>query len=298
MLRLLLFLLLALPLSGRAATISSTTCPGSGCVTTYLGNIPATAVSVQVSGAWVGTIVFEGSNDGSSYIDLRGYPVAGGAFVTSTAGNGAWTLPAGGLLYVRVRASAWTSGSATVLPQPTSSTVVADVVRAVGSTFGEVSVTTATDGGLPVTLGSQRVSVEATGPGGDPVAIFGSTTTTLTPETVAALGPAPCTLRAGDWVTVSSASATPVPPDLSDGGIGAFPGRTAMLLVNASETNSVVCDPMTADGGTPEWNVRGVPLFSNGGHNEWEARDNVRIYCRAKSGVSVAVAPTEKSCAR
>lgn len=150
------------------------------------------------------------------------------------------------------------------------------------------------DGGLPVTVGAQRVAVEATGPLGDPVIISGSTTTTLTPETLAALGPQPYTLKPSDWVTVNALSAIPVPPDFPDGGPGSMEGRSEIRIVNASSTAEVACDPITTDGGLPEWGVRGTPLFANGGSSTWELRDNVRVYCRARAGTA-PVAPLEKS---
>jgi len=152
------------------------------------------------------------------------------------------------------------------------------------------------DGGLSVTLGAQRVAVEATGPDGDPVTVLGSVTATLAPESIAALGPQPETLQSSDWIGISSLAAEPVPADLPDGGPGAMEGRSEIRIVNASfsPTGEVVCDPPTADGGLPEWGVRGTPLFSSGGNATWTARDNVRIYCRARVGTNTPVAPLEK----
>jgi hypothetical protein len=197
-------LALLLSLSSSAATISSSTCTSSvttGCSVSYVASF--TTLTYVVSGAWSGTIIFEGSTDGSSYVRLRACPLAGGECVTSVSSTGAWVVPTGGLPYARVRASAWTSGTATVTPQGSSTPIPADAVAV-----------TTPDGGLPVTLGAQRVAVEATGPAGAPV------TTTLDTQTLSALGPQPYTLRPGDWVLVGSSAAVPAPPDLPDGAPG------------------------------------------------------------------------------
>lgn len=136
---------LLLPLLSPAATISSTSCTSpnlTGCVTLSLVNFPAntSAVAVQVTGTWVGTLEFQGSVDGTNYTTLRGYPVGGGSYASEASANGAWTALTSGLLHFRVRATSWSSGSATVTLNPTAAGVVPDVVRAVGPTFGEVQV--------------------------------------------------------------------------------------------------------------------------------------------------------------
>jgi hypothetical protein len=69
--------------------------------------------AVQLTGTWTGTIQFEATVDGSTWFAVSAAPVAGGAVVTSTPANGAWTIAAP-LSQVRLRASAWTSGTATV----------------------------------------------------------------------------------------------------------------------------------------------------------------------------------------
>lgn len=134
-----------LPMLSPAATISSTTCASpntTGCVTLSFTNYPSTvsAVGTQVTGTWVGTIEFQGSVDGTTYTPLRGYPVGGGVYASDTSSNGAWTVLTAGMLYFRVRATGWTSGSATVSLHVTSSPFMPDVIRSVGATFGEVQV--------------------------------------------------------------------------------------------------------------------------------------------------------------
>lgn len=224
MLRLLLLLLLALPLSGRAATISSTTCPGSGCVVTYLGNLTATAVSVQVSGTWVGTLAFESSDDNITYSVLRGWRTdEQGTYSTTTTSNGRYYVPSLGALYVRVRATAWVSGSATVTPQPTAAPLPVDLVRVVGSTFGDVAVSGIVD------LGASSLSA-------------------LAPER---------TRR--DWrgMPVDGGVPTQVPYALPDGGMPPLANRTEVSISYASSGGTARCgcpeagDPLPSCTATP-----------------------------------------------
>lgn len=259
MTRLFVFLLLALPLMGRAATISSTTCPGTGCVVTYLGNLSATAVSVQVTGTWVGTLAFEGSNDGSNYVPLRGYPVAGGSYASDTSGNGAWTLPAGGLLYVRVRASVWTSGTATVMPQPTSSPVAVDIVRAVGSTFGEVAVSGIVD---------------------------------LSSSTLASMGNYVCTAAEAHRLGLTTTpTVVPSEPPIT--------GRTSWTVVNVDTvgTKTIACRVDPGDGGVPDCATPGFGLtvLPNGGSLTLPVRESDTIRCVACTATTT-IEHTEEAC--
>lgn len=71
---------------------------------------------VQLSGTWVGTLQFEATSDGTNYIALPATVVVTPAVsdVTSATANGAWRLDVRAFNTARVRASAWTSGTATV----------------------------------------------------------------------------------------------------------------------------------------------------------------------------------------
>jgi hypothetical protein len=84
-------------------------------------------VSAQVTGTWTGTLVFEGSVDGTNYSTLPASTIggaAGASQVTSTTANGMWSLATGGLISVRLRASALSSGTAvmTLVGSPSGST--------------------------------------------------------------------------------------------------------------------------------------------------------------------------------
>lgn len=74
----------------------------------------ASTATIRVSGTWVGTLMLEGTNDGTNYNTVTGSVVPGGALTTSITANGDWRSNVTAYSSFRVRASAWTSGSATV----------------------------------------------------------------------------------------------------------------------------------------------------------------------------------------
>lgn len=172
--RFLLFVALLSTCSASAATISSSTCPGTGCSVSFVTD--TTALAIQVTGAWSGSIAVELSNDNVVFVPARAYPVGGGPSTAAFTTNGGWMMPTGGMAYFRVRATSWVSGTATVTTRPTPSTVAADVVRAVGTDFGGV-VLAVPDGGHPVNLGPATVNTVVTTPdGGLPVLVTNSVT--------------------------------------------------------------------------------------------------------------------------
>jgi hypothetical protein len=72
----------------------------------------ASSVGMQVTGTWVGQLEFEATVDGANYNPVEASN--GVASVNATSGNDIFILPAAGYDIVRVRSSAWTSGTATV----------------------------------------------------------------------------------------------------------------------------------------------------------------------------------------
>ena len=69
------------------------------------------AMGFQVTGTWTGTLTFEGSVDGQTFSNLTGASTFRTA-ATSTTINGIFILAVAGFRFIRIRASAWTSGSA------------------------------------------------------------------------------------------------------------------------------------------------------------------------------------------
>jgi hypothetical protein len=74
--------------------------------------IDATNVAVQLLSGLTGTVTFEVTVDGSTWVATEATPAAGGAVVTTATATGAWRVSVGGFTQFRVRCSAYTSGSA------------------------------------------------------------------------------------------------------------------------------------------------------------------------------------------
>jgi hypothetical protein len=78
-------------------------------------------VGIQVTGTWVGTITFQGTEDPlaataptTSWFNVNGVASVTGLQVTTTTANGQWRINAGSYTAVRVLMSVYTSGTATV----------------------------------------------------------------------------------------------------------------------------------------------------------------------------------------
>lgn len=183
---LILLCLLALPSWG--ATISTTTCTSTvrtGCAVldfSTLNQIPST-VGVQLSGAWAGTVLFEGSVNGTAYVPVTSRPAGGGSWASESSTNGIWAADVAGLAYFRVRASVLSSGSITATLAPSTARPMVDVVRAVGSTFGEVAVSGVVD--LGVSSLASLTAPECTLPSAPPVISLTSTAQDVPPAPLA-----------------------------------------------------------------------------------------------------------------
>lgn len=68
---------------------------------------------VQLTGTWTGTVQVQGSINGTDFVQLTVQNLAGVAFTDITS-NGIWFVPGGGWTTLRVRSTAWTSGTLTV----------------------------------------------------------------------------------------------------------------------------------------------------------------------------------------
>lgn len=80
-----------------------------------LSGVGMSNVGVFITGTWVGTLQFEGTINATDWFSLAAYPIGSNAAgVTSTTANGQWRLLSSGVAQVRVRSSAWTSGTATI----------------------------------------------------------------------------------------------------------------------------------------------------------------------------------------
>lgn len=108
-----LALLLGTAVAASADSLSTTTCPGAGCL---IRQVPANAnyIGIQVDGTYTGTLAFKYSINGTTYNSLSVYPDGAGTAATGTTSTGIWRGAFGGVQYVEVVFSAYTSGTAVV----------------------------------------------------------------------------------------------------------------------------------------------------------------------------------------
>lgn len=107
-----------IPTSGAGITDAGLTAQGTLSVANDAVVMPTMncgCVSFQLfSGAWSGTVTFEGTIDGTNWVAINADPMPTGAAATSTTAQGLFQVPCAGLSQVRARLSTATSGSITV----------------------------------------------------------------------------------------------------------------------------------------------------------------------------------------
>lgn len=101
------------PPATATATLSSASCPGTGCVALKTSGGYG-SFAVQVTGTWVGTLTFEGSVDNVTFQPVNVTLTNGSSTVTTATGNGVWAGSVAGLTSIQTRFSAYSSGSAVV----------------------------------------------------------------------------------------------------------------------------------------------------------------------------------------
>ncbi len=88
---------------------------GTALVTTDVNNGALTTLTMQVTGITTATITFEATVDGSNWIAVACTNLNDGTAATTATANGLFRLTCLGLVSVRARISAYTSGTITVI---------------------------------------------------------------------------------------------------------------------------------------------------------------------------------------
>lgn len=99
------------------AQLSATTCPAAagaanGCVALSVQGLRYAGVQITGSGTWTAT--FEVSNDGVNYQTVSMTPSNSATTVTTATAAGMWNVLVAGFQQIRVRLSAYTSGTPVV----------------------------------------------------------------------------------------------------------------------------------------------------------------------------------------
>src|SRR5271166_6135798 len=110
---------------GNITAAASTCTPNNGVSTNgacvSLTVPPSTGgITVNIQGTYNATNQFEASTDGVNFVAINGTPLNSTTAATSTTSTGIWQFNAAGVTIIRVRASAYTSGAASVNIQASS----------------------------------------------------------------------------------------------------------------------------------------------------------------------------------
>ncbi|CAB4182792.1 hypothetical protein UFOVP1090_32 [uncultured Caudovirales phage] len=148
----------------------------------------AAGAAINVAGTWVGTLTFQSTIDGTTWLTHNG-TVYGGASVTNvstTAANGAWAFRVAGAQKIRAIFTAYTSGTATIdIRAATSVGGTASEGLATQPVSGTVTIgTSVTPGTAATNLGKAEDAVAASGDVG--VAVLGVRRDVLTTSASAA----------------------------------------------------------------------------------------------------------------
>lgn len=176
-----------------AVTMASdqTAIPVSGIDTTATGTIAASlqavaitlngksGVALQITGTWVGTLQFQGTIDGANWVAISGVFAGTSTPGTAISANGIVRLTPSGLAQMRIIATAWTSGAATIsirASDATGGTFLNQSLTAGTNSIG--AVTTNPGPGIATYSASHSIFTPAATPT-DIVRIIGSATKTV-----------------------------------------------------------------------------------------------------------------------
>lgn len=166
---------------------------GTDCARFALGSNPS--LTISVTNTFTGTLTFEATPDGVNWFTTSLANASTGALATTTTTTGVFTFTNLGYLQIRARATAWTSGTATV--RATNGTA-SSRGTAPETTFGTVtSFSCATANGVSCTVATPTTTPAATYTLGaiTPSSVNGNTITT---------GSGTLTLGAGSTLATSA----------------------------------------------------------------------------------------------
>jgi len=149
-------------------------------------------VGVQISGTWSGSLTPEVSIDGTTYYPINFVDTGGGLLGNTWSANNLGQINVGGTLYFRVRASAWSSGTATISLRATSRSSVISLNESLpqgSNTIGAVSQSGTWNIGSITTMPTTPVTGtfwQTTQPVSGTVGITGTVATAEVPPTTVA----------------------------------------------------------------------------------------------------------------
>jgi hypothetical protein len=124
------------------------------------------SATIQLSGSWTGTVLFQGSNDNLTFFNLSAHDLSSQGFVASTTTNRFLNLPIN-FKYLRVRMTSFGSGSVlgemllhTLPPTQVMTYSAMNGTWAIGSVFGGGIAHDQVDVGSPIKMGGYAINAE------------------------------------------------------------------------------------------------------------------------------------------
>lgn len=121
--------------------------PDTACATYTFGESPS--ITFDISGTFTGTLTFEGTSNGTTWRTISVTKLSDGTTATTATAAGQFSATNAGLLRVRVRATAWTSGMAVVFGTGGTATakILSPTVSSITVNVNDIQ-TTSTDGAV------------------------------------------------------------------------------------------------------------------------------------------------------
>src|ERR1035438_10130232 len=231
------FLLLAISLaltisafgqsSTNALTAQATTCvtPNNTSACVFLRVTPdVNTGGASIQGTFSGTLQFEATIDNTTWNAIQAFPIAGGSSVTSATAAGSWQITPGGAVWLRIRCSTYTSGSATATLNP-SQAVTASLS---GGGGGSGTVTSVTGTANQITVGTGTTTPALSIP-----------STFIAPGTISAATSIDATKLTGNLPAISGASLTSVNAATLGSATFAAPGAIGSGTANTGAFTTV-----------------------------------------------------------
>jgi hypothetical protein len=284
-----------------AAATSDAACTPTSCLDTHPNQDSANvAITVSAASAFVATLQFEVSQNGTDFSPVTAFPPNSSTGVTTVTGAGIWTAPVPAMTILRIRCTLYTSGTAVV---SVSGSKGASIYSPFGGGGGGGTVTAVTGTSPIVSSGGATPAISC------PTCNTSSATVTsvscVTGCTVANPTTTPAiTVTNGGTVTsvtgtanqidVATGTTTPVlsldPMLIAPGSITATTSVAATTTLSAGATPPTACSPATGCVALSEATTAGTPTASvdyiraNGTLHSFE--------CSLNGGAETACVPT------
>jgi hypothetical protein len=234
-----------LPPALTSASLSTTTCPGAGCVTLKTSNYAG--IGIQVTGSWSGTLAFQATTDGTNYVALNCSAANSTTAVTTTTANGLWKCGITGVGIVQVVFTSYASGTAVVTMQAATA---ADGSGTSAAGSGSNAAAGAT--GSPVPASASYTGINSSG---TLVGVPGDVTNGMYVNCKAGCAAASDTTSAAASITSGSGNGSTYPNGPAPSGLAlAGDGGAAFQLAASGTLIATITPQCSTDGGTTYFN--------------------------------------------